>query len=283
MTLQDKADEVVAFTKTLKSVAVAFSAGVDSTVVAKAAQLALADQAIAFTGDSPSLAREELRQATELAARIGIRHELLTTTEVQNADYAANDSDRCYHCKSHLYEALQQAARDYGCLVIVNGTNTDDLGDFRPGLRAADEFAVRSPLAECGVDKRQTRALAEFWELPVWNKPAMPCLSSRIAYGCEVTPARLKMVELAEESMRQYGLSDLRVRYHDGDVARLEVPLEDLSRLCEAGLREQMVSALRNIGFRFVTLDLEGFRSGSLNSMVPVETLVQSIRRPQVD
>ena len=281
MSTQANAERIVALTKTFQSVAVAFSAGVDSTVVAKAAQLSLGPQAIAFTADSPSLAREELHQAIELAEIIGIRHEVLRTKEVSDPDYAANRSDRCYHCKSHLYEALHQVAGDYGFRIIINGTNTDDLGDYRPGLRAAVEFEVRSPLVECGLNKQQVRALAAYWELPVWDKPAMPCLASRIAYGCEVTASRLRMVELAEEALRKHDLTEFRVRYHEGDVARLEVSLDQLTRLSQAPLREQIVSALRNIGFRFVALDLEGFRSGSLNSLVPLETLKQSIRQPK--
>ncbi len=273
------AKRLVALIEPLESVAVAFSAGVDSTVVAKAAQLALGSRAIAFTADSPSLARSELDQAGEIAALIGIRHEVLRTHEVEDPAYAANQPDRCYHCKSHLYENLRQVAERFGFRVIVNGTNVDDLGDYRPGLQAADEFEVYSPLAECGLGKQAVRNLAAFWELPVWNKPAMPCLSSRIAYGSQVTPQRLKMIEQAEHFLRELGFANLRVRYHEGDVARLEIPRDALAAaICDEDLCQRIVARLREIGFRFVTLDLEGFRSGSLNSLLTLETLEQAAR-----
>jgi uncharacterized protein len=278
MSIETTAERLVAYLGSLQSVAVAFSAGVDSTVVAKAAQLALGPQAIAFTADSPSLARRELNQAGELAALIGIRHEVLATTEIDDPAYAANNPDRCYHCKSHLYDSLSHVAGRFDFRVIVNGTNVDDLDDYRPGLQAAAEFEVRSPLAECDVGKNTVRELAAYWQLPVWDKPAMPCLSSRIAYGSEVTPQRLKMIELAEEFLREQGLAALRVRFHEGDLARLEIPVASLPTICDPSMRRRIVARLREIGFRFVTLDLEGFRSGSLNTMLSLETLEQAAR-----
>jgi uncharacterized protein len=170
-------------------------------------------------------------------------------------------------------------AERFGFQAIVNGTNVDDLNDYRPGLQAADEFAVHSPLAECGLGKQAVRDLAAFWRLPVWNKPAMPCLSSRIAYGSQVTPRRLQMIEQAEQVLREQGLATLRVRYHEGDLARLEIPLDAVAAtICDQSNCQRIVARLRDIGFRFVTLDLEGFRSGSLNSMLSLETLEQSAR-----
>ncbi|MEX2112856.1 MAG: ATP-dependent sacrificial sulfur transferase LarE [Pirellulales bacterium] len=255
------------------SCAVAFSAGVDSTVVAKAAQLALGERAVAVTGTSASLAAGELDEARRLAVRIGIRHEVLHTDEFSQDDYLRNAPDRCYHCKTELYSQMEGVAQGLGVAVMLNGANVDDLGDYRPGMIAAGEHQVLSPLAECGYRKADVRALAEYWELPVWDKPATPCLSSRVAYGEAVTPERLAMIDAAEQYLRELGLRTLRVRYHKGDMARLEVPVEALSELCAAGVREQVVTQFKKLGFKYVTLDLEGFRSGSLNALVSIERL----------
>jgi uncharacterized protein len=247
------------------SCAVAFSAGVDSTVVAKAAQLALGDRAVAVTGVSSSLAEGELDEARRLAELIGIRHEVLSTDEFADPNYVRNSSDRCYFCKSELYSKIEPLARRLDMAVIANGANIDDTGDYRPGMRAAAEHAVRSPLIECGFDKNETRAIAAEWQLPVWDKPAMPCLSSRIAYGEEVTPERLAMIDGAERFLRAAGLRELRVRHHKGDLARIEVPVDALSRLAAEPFRSELVSELKRLGFKYLTLDLEGFRSGSQN------------------
>jgi len=254
---------------------VAFSAGVDSTIVAKAAALALGENATAVTAVSPSLASGELEEAQEIAKLIGIRHQVIHTDEVSKVDYQKNGHDRCYHCKTELYDHLETIAATFPNCVVVNGTNTDDLGDYRPGLIAAEEHHVRSPMVECEINKDQVRAIAAFWELPVWNKPAMPCLSSRIAYGVEVTPERLRMIDRAEKVVREHGFRELRVRYHDGDLARIEVATEDVSRLTEATLRNEIASQLKAIGFRFVTIDMEGFRSGNFNTLIPIEVLQQ--------
>ena len=242
-------------------------------MVAKAAQLALGEQAIAVTAHSPSLAEGELDQARELARLIGIRHEVIETNEFANPDYVRNAPDRCYHCKSELYTRLDGLAEQFGVAVAVNGANADDLQDYRPGMRAAGEHQVLSPLAECGITKAEVRLLAAEWGLPVWDKPATPCLSSRIAYGEAVTPERLKMIDRAEQYLRRLGLRTVRVRYHQGDLARLEVPLEAAAQLCEPETRAALVAELKQLGFKFVTLDLEGFRSGSLNTLVPLAVL----------
>ncbi len=214
------------------SCAVAFSAGVDSTVVAKAAQVALGDRAVAVTGSSDSLAAGELDQARELASLIGIRHEVLLTQEMANPDYLKNGPDRCYFCKTELYQRIEPLATRLGLAVIVNGANLDDLGDYRPGMTAAAEHQVCSPLIECGFGKEAVRTMAAEWGLPIWDKPAAPCLSSRIAYGEEVTPERLAMIDQAEQYLRGLGLREVRVRYHRGDMARLEVPPAAVEQLC---------------------------------------------------
>ena len=275
--LTAKRDALLELIGGYESCAVAFSGGIDSTVVAKAAQLALGPRAVAGTGTSASLAAGELEEARELARLIGIRHEVIATDEFSNPDYLRNAPDRCYHCKTELYTQIEGLAERLGVAVVLNGANLDDLGDYRPGMNAAAEHGVASPLAECGFRKDDVRALAAEWELPTWDKPAAPCLSSRVAYGQEVTPERLAMIDQAEQFLREVGLRMLRVRYHGGDVARLEVPLDALAKLCDATLREQLVARLKSIGFKYVTLDLEGFRSGSLNALVPIESLSQGI------
>jgi uncharacterized protein len=259
---------------------VAFSAGVDSTVVAKAAQLALGDRAMAVTGASDSLATGELDEARELARLIGIRHEVLQTAEFSDPDYLKNGPDRCYFCKSELYGKIKPVARRLGLAVIVNGANLDDMGDYRPGMTAATEHAVRSPLIECGFGKREVRALAAEWQLPIWDKPAMPCLSSRIAYGEEVTPERLAMIDGAERFLRGAGLRELRVRYHRGDLARIEVPADAITMLCQEPFRSQLVAELKRLGFKYLALDLEGFRSGSQNLvLVPADAVASPAPR----
>lgn len=268
-----KRDRLVAALARYGSCAVAFSGGVDSAVVAKAAQLALGDKAVAVTGVSDSLAEGELADAERLASRIGIRHQVLSTDEFSQPDYRRNAPDRCYHCKTELYTQLESMVERLGVATIANGANWDDRGDHRPGMQAAVEHAVRSPLLECELTKAEVRQLAAHWDLPVWDKPASPCLSSRIAYGEEVTSERVAMVDAAEQFLRGCGFRELRIRYHKGDMARIEVPLSELPRLASPELREALVAQLRQLGFKFVTLDLEGLRSGSLNQLVPVEAL----------
>lgn len=271
--LAAKRDRLLETIRGYENCAVAFSGGVDSAVVAQAAQLALGDQAVAVTGTSASLAEGELAAAQELARHIGIRHEVIATDEFSSPDYQRNSPDRCFHCKTELYTRLEGMIAGLGVRVIANGANWDDRGDHRPGMSAASEHAVRSPLLECQITKDEVRHLAADWRLPVWDKPASPCLSSRVAYGESVTPERVAMIDRAEQFLRRQGLRDLRVRYHGGDLARLEVPLSELARLADGSLREELVVELRALGFKYITLDLEGFRSGSLNQVIPVEEL----------
>jgi uncharacterized protein len=266
-----KRDRLLAALRDLDGVAVAFSGGIDSTVVAKAAFLALGGRAVAVTADSPSVPRSELATARELASLIGIRHEVVSTQEFDNPDYLKNDGTRCYHCKSELYANIDRILPRLGVGAVVSGANLDDLGDYRPGLAAAAEHAVRHPLQEAGFTKADVRAVAKDWGLPTWDKPASPCLSSRLAPGLAVTPERTRRVEEAEAFLRAKGLRECRVRYHEGDLARVEVPPADVPRFAAPPLRDELTREFRRLGFAFVTLDLDGFRSGSLNDLVPLE------------
>ncbi len=277
--LASKRDRLLDLLRSFGSCAVAFSGGLDSTVLAKAAQVALGDRAVAVTGASASMAVGELDECRELAALIGIRHEVLQTEELADPRYQENTPDRCYFCKSELFMQVEQVAQRLGVAVVADGSNHDDQGDHRPGMRAARERKVRSPLADCGLTKAELRALAADWGIPTWNKPATPCLSSRIAYGEKVTPERLAMIDRAERFLRARGFQPLRVRYHTGDVARIEVALDALPRLADPPLRREVVEELSAAGFKYITIDLKGFRSGSLNEVLPVSSLQVIARR----
>jgi len=269
-TLDEKRERLLEFIRRFDSCVVAFSGGVDSALVAKAAQVALGEKAVAVTAVSASVAAGELEQARQVARSIGIRHEVIETGEFENPAYTQNAPDRCFHCKSELYTQLEHLTEKFAAAVVFNGANIDDAGDYRPGAKAAQQHAVRSPLAECGLSKSDVRELARAWDLPVWDKPATPCLSSRVAYGEEVTPERLHRIDQAERLLRSLGLDEVRVRYHRGDLARLEVPLTAIERLASEPVRGKLAAELKRLGFKYVTLDLEGFRSGSQNAVLPV-------------
>ncbi len=267
-------DNLLAILAGYGRVAVAYSGGVDSAVVAKAAQLADGDNAMAVTAVSPSLAAGELEAAAELAQQIGIRHEIVRTEEFQNADYLANPFNRCFFCKTELYTRLMELAPHWNIDVLANGANLDDQGDHRPGLQAAKDFQVRSPLVEAGLNKSAVRELAKHWNLPVWDKPASPCLSSRIAYGIAVTPERVRKIDQAEAFLRsEFGLRELRVRLEANELARIEVAEADLERVLSSTARQAIKQRFHQLGFRYVTIDLDGFRSGSLNAVVPLVSL----------
>lgn len=251
---------------------VALSGGVDSAVVAKAAWVALPGRALAVTGVGPAVSQAELEDARNVARCIGIPHLELPTTELARDGYRRNATDRCFHCKTELYTQLVSLAHERHIDVILNGANRDDLGDFRPGMQAAADFAVRSPLLECDLGKDDVRRLAAYWDLPIFAKPASPCLASRVAYGVEVTEPRLRMIEEAEAELRRLlPGKEVRVRLHANEMARIELPVECLASLTNEACRSQLISRLKELGFRAVTLDLEGFRSGSLNSLVHIE------------
>ena len=258
-------------------VAVAYSGGVDSVVVAKAAFLACGDNAVAVTAVSPSLAAGELEEATRIAELIGIRHEILRTDEFDDPDYLKNASNRCYFCKTELYSRLEKFRPQWNVDVILNGANLDDQGDYRPGMQAASEHAVRSPLIEAGFTKQDVRDLAKFWELPAWDKPATPCLSSRIAYGVAVTEERVQRVDRAEKYLREtFNIRELRVRHEANDLARIEVPREQIPQLVHPEQQTQITGFFRSLGFKYVTIDLDGFRSGSMNDVIPLEISIAS-------
>jgi uncharacterized protein len=273
------AEQALALVERIRSygpVAVALSGGVDSSVVAMGAYQAWGSAALAVTGRSPSVAREEIELAQEIARQIGIRHLILDTHEFDNARYVANDGTRCYHCKTELYTRIVERRAELAVDVVCSGANADDRGDYRPGLQAAAEQGVRHPLEELGFSKDSVRALARHWGLPNWDKPAAPCLSSRIAVGVEATPERTHRVEEAERFLREEGFREFRVRYHAGDLARIEVPVTDLPRFADGPFRERLVNQFHHLGFQFISLDLSGFRSGSLNVMVPAELLASA-------
>lgn len=272
MTLDEKRDKLISILREMSSVAVAFSGGVDSAVVAQAAQLALGENAVAITAHSPSVAQREREDAERIARQIGIRHVVIATQEFSNPAYLVNDGNRCYHCKTELYEQVLQQAPVLNIRQVVSGANLDDLGDYRPGLQAAQEHGVRHPLQEAGCTKADVREMAKHWKLPIWDKPASPCLSSRLVPGLPVTTERLQRIEAAETYLRSLGLVEFRVRLHEGELARIEVSAEDIVTLSEPAHRQALTDHLLQLGFRFVTLDLQGFRTGSMNQLITLET-----------
>jgi uncharacterized protein len=270
-TLTVKRDALASILAGLDSVVVAYSGGVDSTLLAAVSHEVLGEHSLAITAASPALPARGLRQASEVAASRGWNHQVVRTDEMRREEYARNEPDRCYWCKTELLEVLQPLAAARGARVVV-GTNADDLSDHRPGIAAARERGVLAPLAEAGLDKNAVRELSAELGLPTATQPASPCLASRFAYGVRVTEEGLRRIERAEEFLLDLGFRELRVRDH-GDVARIEVPPDEVVRA--ASMASEIGDRLKALGFRYVTLDLNGFRSGSLNDVLLAPTFAR--------
>ena len=253
------------------SVIIAYSGGADSAFLAATAHEILGNQALAITAESPSLAPSELREAVSLAKRLGLNHKVIQTSEVDRPDYQANNPNRCFFCKDELYIHISRIVETEEYNWVANGTNVDDLGDFRPGLDAAKQYGVRSPLVEAGLSKAEIRALSKEMDLPTWDKPAQACLSSRIPYGTPVSVEALTRIGKAEEYLHDLGFGQLRVRHH-GAVARIEVAPSDFPALLDDEVRKGIAKYFRSIGYSYVTLDLEGFRSGSMNEVLTAKS-----------
>ncbi len=260
--LEAKWTALIAAIGSLESCVVAFSGGVDSALLLKASVIALGDRAIAATGLSETYAPEEMEEARSVAAEIGAVHVMVRTMELTDPRYANNSHQRCFFCKTELYTQLQAYASQHGFAAVIDGTNADDLGDFRPGIRAANQLGVRSPLQEVGLTKQEIRDLSHWLALPTWDKPAAACLSSRFAYGDPITVEKLSQVARAESHLRRLGYRGFRVRHHD-DVARIEMPVELLADALTD--REEIARGVREAGYRYVTIDLEGYSSGRMN------------------
>ncbi len=271
---QSRLEALEAQLRLLGSMMVAYSGGVDSAFLAATAYRVLGDRMLAVLADSPSLARRDMEQASAFAKSIDMPLRVIRTEELDKPEYQRNDANRCFHCKTELFDGMRALGVELGYTNIAYGMNADDTRDFRPGQRAAQEHDVLAPLADAGLTKLEVRALAKAAGYSLWDRPAAPCLSSRVEYGRTVTREVLEQVERAEESMRQLGFREFRVRHH-GDLARVEIARAEMQRALSMEMLDAITAALRSVGFQYVTLDCAGFRSGSLNAVLPAEVLLR--------
>jgi uncharacterized protein len=270
MQTDEKWDRLRYLLREMELAVLAYSGGVDSSVLLRAASEVLGPNLIAVTAISETYPPAELEPAKRFAASLGVQHRILATEELTRDEFSRNAPDRCYHCKQELFGKLRQIADAEGIAYILDGTNIDDLRDHRPGRKAAGEFSVRSPLAEAGLTKQEVRDFARRMDMPMWDKPSLACLSSRIPYGTPITRDLLRNIQAAEDAIRGLGIRQVRVR-HYGDTARIEVEQDDLVRLAAGNVRQRIVDVFKELGYVYICLDLEGYRTGSLNAVLAKE------------